>query len=365
MAIRLAVPKEHEQNEKRVALVPDVALRLIQKGFEICLESNAGLNAGFPDALYEKAGVKIEKDRGALFKNAQVILTVQTPGEEEIAAFSTGQIVIGFISEHRHPKRVAKMREKKIVSFAMELIPRVTRAQSMDALSSQSTVAGYKAALIAANLSGRFFPMLTTAAGTIRPVKALIFGAGVAGLQAIATAKRLGAVVEAYDVRRAVKEQVQSLGARFLEIAVDAESQGGYARELTPEEKKLEQEMVSQHVGQADVVITTAQIPGRPAPRLITEEMVAQMKPGSVIIDMAAESGGNCSLTKPGETIDKNGVTIFGPINLPSLLPFHASEMYSKNIFNFLNLLTKEGKSLEPDWKDEIIAKSVLTGGPA
>lgn len=364
MAIQLAVLRDREQNEKRVALIPDVVSRLVQKGFEITVEAEAGLGSFYPDEAYVKAGAKIEKDRKALLNNAQIIVKVACPDEEEISETAGGKIVIGFMSPYRYPKRVEKMKEKKIISFAMEMIPRITRAQSMDALSSQSTVAGYKAALLAADLSGRFFPMLTTAAGTIRPARCLILGAGVAGLQAIATARRLGAIVEAYDVRRAVKEQVESLGARFLRSAVDAEAKGGYARELTAEEKAAEQEMLFAHVGQADIVITTAQIPGKPAPRLLPEEAVLKMKPGSVIVDMAAETGGNCALTKAGEITDKNGVVIFGPVNIPSMLPIHASEMYARNIFNFLILLTQEGKTTEPDWKDEIIARSVLTGGP-
>ena len=243
---------------------------------------------------------------------------------------------------------------------AVELIPRITRAQPMDALSSQATVAGYKAALVAANLTRRFFPMLTTAAGTIRPAQVLVLGAGVAGLQAIATARRLGAVVEAYDVRRAAGEQVRSLGAKFLELPLDAEAEGGYARELTEEEKAREREMLAEAVARADAVITTAQVPGRPAPLLVTEAMVARMKPGAVIVDLAAESGGNCALTRPGEVLEHGGVTIYGPLNLPSELAVHASEMYAKNLYHFLELLTQGGERLEPDWGDEILAKSAL-----
>lgn len=361
MSICLGVTKEREQGEKRVALVPDVAARLVKMGFQILMETGAGEGATFADESYEKVGVGIEKNAKIILEKSQIILKVQPPTAEEIEALPEGTILISLIFPQRFPERVALLRDKKITTFAMELIPRITRAQSMDALSSQATVAGYKAALMAANLAPRFFPMLTTAAGTIRPVRVLVLGAGVAGLQAIATCKRLGAVVEAYDVRHTVKEQVESLGAHFLEAHIDAESKGGYARELTEEEKKQELEMVSTHVGNADVVITTAQVPGKLAPRLITEAMITKMKPGSVVIDMAAEQGGNCALTKPGEAVQKNGVTIFGPLNLPSELAVHASEMYAKNIYNFLTLLTQEGKSLEINFKDEILAGSLLT----
>lgn len=358
--IRVAVPKELGQGEKRVALVPEAAGRLVKAGFEVRVESGAGMGAYFPDEHYTRAGVKIIRDIPELYNGAQIILKVQAPKMEEIDLFPEGSILVGLLTPHRLKEELARFKEKKITAFALEKLPRITRAQAMDVLSSQATVAGYKAALIAADLSSRFFPMLTTAAGTIRPAKVLVLGAGVAGLQAIATSKRLGAVVEAYDVRRAVKEQVLSLGARFLEIPVDAEAQGGYARELTEEEKKAENTMLSRHVELADVVITTAQVPGKPAPRLLTEEMVSRMKPGSVVVDMAAESGGNCAVTKAGETIHHNGVLVAGPLNLPGALPVHASEMLAKNIFNFLMLLTKDGKSLEPDWSDEVIAGGKL-----
>ena len=363
MAIRVAVTKEKTAGEKRVALLPETVSRLIKKGFEVAVEAGAGVGSHFADALYQEAGAKIISNANELLANAQIVLKVQAPQISEVEAMKAGTILIGFISAHQNKEIVEQLKNKQITTFAMELIPRVTRAQAMDALSSQATVAGYKAALVAANLSGRFFPMLTTAAGTIRPAKVLVMGAGVAGLQAIATARRLGAVVEAYDVRRAVKEQVESLGARFVELAVDAEAQGGYARELTEEEKLRQKELVASHVSRADVVITTAQIPGRAAPRLITEEMVASMKPGSVVVDLAAESGGNCAFTKAGEVVEQNGIKIYGPTNLPSELPMHASEMVAKNILNLLMLLTKEGTTLDLDWSDEIIAGAVLTGG--
>ncbi|WP_293174051.1 Re/Si-specific NAD(P)(+) transhydrogenase subunit alpha [Oceanithermus sp.] len=360
MAINIAVPKEEAPGERRVALVPEVAGRLIRQGHAVTVERGAGEGAHYLDEAYEKVGAKLEDSRSDLLSGANVILKVQPPTEEEIAAMPEGSVVIGFMYPHRYPERVAKMRDKKLTVFAMELVPRITRAQAMDALSSQATVAGYKAALIAADTIDRFLPMLTTAAGTIRPAQVLVLGAGVAGLQAIATAKRLGAVVSAYDVRRAAGEQVRSLGAKFLELEIDAEAEGGYARELTEEEKAKEREMVEQAIVAADIVITTANIPGRRAPILVTKDMVERMKPGSVIVDLAAESGGNCEVTQPGETVEVGDVRVVGPLNLPSALAVHASEMYAKNLQNFLELiLTEEGK-VELDWDDEILAGSVL-----
>lgn len=357
MGIRLLVPKETMAGEARVALVPDIVGKLVKAGFEISIESKAGEMASYADEMFRDAGGYIASDPS----KAQIILCVQCPSKQDIEKMTSGAILVGFLSPHQHKEAVTTLRDKKIISFAMELIPRISRAQSMDALSSQATVAGYKAVLLAANLSHRFFPMLTTAAGTIRPVKVLVIGAGVAGLMAIATARRLGAVVEAYDVRRTVKEQVESLGARFVETPMDAEAQGGYARELSEEEKTRQKELVSSHVSRADVVIATANVPGHQAPRIISKEMVTGMRAGSVIIDLAAESGGNCALTVPGEIVQKNGVTIHGPLNLPSGLTIHASEMYAKNLYNFLMLLTKEGKSLELDFNDPIISGSLLT----
>ena len=364
MSIRLAVPKEKTQTERRVALLPETVARLIKKGFQVAVEKGAGVESHFSDESYGEAGATLVSAQ-EIFKGAQIVVKVQPPNLEEVQSMEAGSLLISFMNPHQNQPIIKMLQEKKIITFAMEMIPRVTRAQAMDALSSQATVAGYKAALLAAGLSGRFFPMLTTAAGTIRPAKVLVMGAGVAGLQAIATTRRLGAVVEGYDVRAAVKEQVESLGAKFVELAVNAEAKGGYARELTDEEKLRQKELVAAHVSRADVVITTAQIPGRPAPQLISKEMVEAMRPGSVIVDLAAESGGNCALTKASETVNHNGVIIFGPVNLPSQLPQHASEMYSKNLLNLLMLLTKEGQSLELDWNDEIIAGSALTGGRA
>jgi H+-translocating NAD(P) transhydrogenase subunit alpha len=273
-----------------------------------------------------------------------------------------GTVLIGFMAPHAEPARIKKLRDKQITSLSMELIPRISRAQAMDALSSQAAVAGYKAALLAANLSRRFFPMLTTAAGTVRPAKVVIIGAGVAGLQAIATARRLGAMVEAYDVRAATKEQVESLGAKFIQANVKAEGSGGYARELTAEEKAEQQATLAKHIAAADAVITTAAIPGKPAPKIVTAAMVDAMKPGSVIVDLAAETGGNCEYTRAGEEIERNGVVIYGPVNVPSTLATHASEMYAKNIQNLLDLIIKDGE-IKLDWNDPIIADSVITHG--
>lgn len=360
MAIRVAVPKESVPGERRVAVTPDVAARMHKQGYEVWVERGAGLEAFFVDEAYERAGAKLIDDRKALFAEADLVLKVQPPAEDEVALMREGSIVVGFLQPHKYPDRVRRLIEKGVNAFALELIPRITRAQAMDVLSSQATVAGYQAALLAAELSPKFFPMLTYAAGTIRPALVLVLGAGVAGLQAIATARRLGALVEAYDVRRAAGEQVRSLGAKFLELDIDAETEGGYARELTEEEKARERQMVEDAVARADVVITTAQIPGRPAPKLVTEAMVERMRPGAVIIDLAAESGGNCELTVPGEKVVHRGVTIYGPTNVPSQLAVHASEMYAKNLFNFISLLTGDGKALQPDWDDEILAKSVL-----
>ncbi|KAF0191055.1 MAG: NAD(P) transhydrogenase subunit alpha [Gammaproteobacteria bacterium] len=361
MSLRLGVPKEITSGERRVALVPDVVARLVKKGFTVVVEKDAGKSAFFSDDAYRNAGAEIADNASAVYAAADIVLRVQPPSLEEIGALKGSSIVIGLMAAHANIDRVRRMQEKGLTSFSLELVPRITRAQAMDVLSSQATVAGYKAALMAANMTGRFLPMLTTAAGTIRPAKVLIMGAGVAGLQAIATMRRLGAIVEAYDVRRAAGEQVQSLGAKFLALEIDAEGSGGYARELTAEEKVREQEMLARHVGEADAVITTAQIPGRAAPRLISRAMVERMKPGSVVIDLAAESGGNCELTKAGEVVDHHGVSVVGPVNIAATLPVHASEMYAKNMMSFLGLFSDDGSALTIDWNDEIIKGSVVT----
>ena len=358
MPIVVAVPKETTADERRVALDPSVAERFTKLGCKILLESGAGLSAYQPDSAY--ASAEAVTDRKTLLGQADVLFKVQPPTLEEADALKEGAVVISFMQAHKNADLVARLRDRKITSFAMELIPRISRAQGMDALSSQAAVAGYKAVLMAADRSGRFFPMLTTAAGTIRPSKVLVIGAGVAGLQAIATARRLGAMVEGYDVRAATKEQVQSLGAKFVDTGVAAEGTGGYARELTDEEKTKQAEILAKHVAAADAVITTAAIPGRPSPRIIPAAVVEQMKPGAVIIDLAAEGGGNCELTRPGEQIEHNGVIIYGPLNVSSMLPVHASEMYAKNLLNFLSPMIKDGK-LELDWDDEVIRDSTLT----
>ncbi len=360
MAISIAVPREVSAGERRVALVPDVVKALTKAGRLVAVEAGAGLAAGYPDEVYAAAGATVDTDRTHLFESAQIVLKVQPPNAEEIAAMAPGTVVVAVMNASRNLDLVARMRDAKLTAFALELVPRITRAQSMDVLSSQATVAGYRAALIGAELTPKFLPMLTTAAGTIRPAKVLILGAGVAGLMSIATARRLGAIVEGYDVRRAAGEQVRSLGAKFLELQINAEGTGGYARELTDEEKKQESAMVAKAVADADIVITTAAIPGRRAPILVRDEMVARMRPGSVIVDLAAETGGNCELTKPGETIVAHGVTIAGPLNLPSQSAFHASQMFAKNLQSFLDLLVTKDGALVTDYSDEILAASLL-----
>ncbi len=362
MPIKIAVPRETLPGERRVALVAEVVTRLTQQGIDVAIEQGAGVNAYQKDESFQESGAQLHSDRQTLFADSQLILRVTAPSVDEVKEYPRGAVLVALLQPHRHADVIKALQAQGVTSFAMELLPRISRAQSMDVLSSQATVAGYKAVLIAAEICPRFFPMLTTAAGTIRPAKVLIIGAGVAGLQAIATARRLGAVVEAYDVRPAAREQVESLGARFLKFDVDAEAEGGYARELTAEEKIQEQAMLGDAVAASDVVITTAQIPGRPAPRMISPDMVAAMKSGAVIIDMAADSGGNCELSKLGEQVNHNGVIIYGPDNLPSQLPVHASEMYARNLWRFISLMiADETASLNLDWEDEIIAASVVT----
>lgn len=359
MPVTIGVLRETVPGEMRVALVPEVAQKFMKLGATLCLEKGAGLNAQLLDSAYE--GVEI-LTAGEVLKRSNVLLKVQPPSTEDLDQLASGTVVVGFLQPHQQAVAVRKMRDANITSFSVELIPRISRAQSMDALSSQAAVSGYKAALIAANTLDKFFPMLTTAAGTIRPAQVLVIGAGVAGLQAIATARRLGAIVEGYDVRGATKEQVESLGARFVDTGVSAEGEGGYARELTAEEKQQQQGVLEKHIAAADAVITTAAIPGRQAPRIISQEVVETMKPGAVIIDLAAESGGNCELTKAGETVNHGAVKIVGPVNLPAQLARHASEMYSRNLLNFLQSAIQDGE-LTIDWEDEVFATSVLTHG--
>jgi len=358
--IVIAVVKEHAPCEQRVATVPEVVRKLTTSGYEVRIEHDAGAGAFYPDDLYVAAGAKIAPGRAELLDGATIVLCVQPPTIADVEMLAESMIVIGFMNAANNLSTVARMRDQKVTAFALELVPRITRAQGMDALSSQATAGGYAAAILGAYNCPKFLPMLTTAAGTIRPATVLILGAGVAGLTAIATAKRLGAMVEAYDVRRAAGEQVRSLGAKFLELEINAESEGGYARELTPEEKVEEQQMVSAAVARADIVITTASIPGRKAPVLITRKTVATMHPGAVIIDLAAESGGNCELTQSGKTVKEHGVTVVGPQNLPARVAFHASQMYARNLQSFLSLLVNEDGALTGEFTDEILAASLL-----
>jgi NAD(P) transhydrogenase subunit alpha len=352
------VLKETVAGETRVALVPEVLGKLSGLQAEVLLETGAGQAAHLPDALFEAA--TLSPNPLGIVEKSDILFKVQPPTAEEIAAMKPGSVVVGFMQAYKQTEMLQQLCDRKITSFAMELVPRISRAQSMDALSSQAAVAGYRAVLIAAEALDKFIPMLTTAAGTIRPSSFLIIGAGVAGLQAIATAKRLGAVVEAFDVRSATKEQIESLGAKFVDTGVSAEGEGGYARELTPEEQQQQQQALAERISKMDAVITTAAVPGRPAPRIISAATVNSMQPGAVIVDLGAESGGNCELTREGETVDHNGVTIIGPVNLPATLPRHASEMYARNLFNFISPAIVDG-TLQIDWEDEVFAGAVLT----
>jgi NAD(P) transhydrogenase subunit alpha len=357
MPVTIGVLRETVRGENRVAVVPEVATRLAAQGARILVERGAGSAARFPDASYKDAAFA---DRDAVLSDADILLAVQPPDASLPARLKPGAVVAGFLAPHAQAALVRALKERRITSFAMELVPRISRAQSMDALSSQAAVSGYKAVLLGAAALDKFYPMLTTAAGTIRPATVLVIGAGVAGLQAIATARRLGAVVEAYDVRSATREQVKSLGAKFVETGVTAEGAGGYARELTAEEKAKQQEVLDARIAAADCVITTAGVPGRPAPRIIARAAVERMKAGAVIVDLLAEGGGNCELTKAGETIEHNGVRIIGPVNLPATVAHHASEMYAKNLLNFIKPALKDG-ALAIDWNDEVFASSCVT----
>ena len=358
----IGVPTETEPGERRVALVPETVARLVKAGNAVRVQRGAGHAAAFVDAAYEAAGATLAPDAAGVFGEADLIAKVQRPNDAELKSMRAGQVLLAFLSPLGDPASVERYAKQKITALSMDAIPRITRAQSMDALSSQANIGGYKAALLAAEHLPRFFPMLTTAAGTVAPAKVLILGAGVAGLQAIATARRLGAVVSGYDTRAVVKEQVQSLGASFLELdlGVDAAGAGGYAKALTPEQETRQQELLAQHVATIDVVITTAAVPGRRAPLLLTEAAVVAMKPGSVIVDLAAETGGNCALTKPGEVSVAHDVTIVGTTNLPSTMPYHASLLYSRNVYALLQLLIKDG-ALNLDLGDEIVKGTTLT----
>jgi H+-translocating NAD(P) transhydrogenase subunit alpha len=358
MPVTIGALREIAPNETRVSLIPEVADKLAQAGARVLLEHDAGLRSNFPDALYKKA--EWAPSAADVLGTSDVVLTVQPLSVEQIQQLKAGAVVVGFMQPYIRKAEVKALRDRRITSFSVELIPRISRAQSMDALSSQAAIAGYKAVLIASMHLPKFFPMLTTAAGTIRPSQVLIIGAGVAGLQAIATARRLGAVVEAYDVRSATREQVKSLGAKFVETGVSADGAGGYARELTAEEKAKQQAALDARIAAADAVVTTASVPGRPAPKIISRAAVEQMRPGSVVVDIAAEQGGNCELTRAGETVNHNGVSIVGPVNLPASLAYNASEMYARNLLNFLKPALDKGE-LKIDWNDEVFAQSCLT----
>jgi len=356
--IVIGVPLETTPGENRVALVPEVAAKFAKLGARVVLQKGAGNAAKFPDAAYKD--VEFVDSAAELYARADLLLKVQPLTPQEVGMLKPGAVHAGFMQPHNHLPAVKALCERQVTSFAMELVPRISRAQSMDALSSQAAIAGYKAVLIGASTLDRFFPMLTTAAGTIRPAQVLVIGVGVAGLQAIATAKRLGAIVEAYDVRSATRDQVKSLGAKFIETGVSAEGAGGYARELTAEEKAKQQEVLDGRIVVADVVITTAGVPGRPAPRIVSRAVVERMKTGAVIVDILAENGGNCELSKAGETVQHGGVRIVGPVNLASQLAYHASEMYARNLYNLLSPALQAGV-LNFDWSDEVFAGTVLT----
>jgi len=355
--MRIGVPRETAAGERRVALVPEIVGKLVPAGFEVLVQRGAGVDASFPDAAYEQAGARLVDD----WADAEAVVKVQKPAEEEAGRLREDQVLIGFLQPLTDPEGIERLAQRGVIAFAMESIPRITRAQPMDALSSQATVSGYKATLLAAEALPKFFPMLMTAAGTVAPAKVLVLGAGVAGLQAVATARRLGAVVTGFDVRPVVREQIESLGANWLDLGiVGEETAGGYAAELTEEQQRRQQEELEARMPEFDVVITTALIPGRPAPKLIPASAVAAMRPGSVVVDLAAEAGGNCELTEPGEQVVREGVTIVGLTNLPSTMPFHASQLYASNVFALLHHLAPEG-TLALDWDDEITAGACVT----
>jgi len=357
MPLSIAVARERTTGESRVALVPETAKKFTALGARLRMEQSAGTESHFLDSDY--AEVNMVGGIAEAYGGAQLILRVTPPNAEEIAALPEGSVLIGLLKPFDDKARLAALNARKITAFALELLPRISRAQSMDALSSQASCAGYQCGLIAAARCTKFFPMLTTAAGTIRPARVLVIGAGVAGLQAIATCKRLGAMVDAYDVRAAAREQIESLGAKFVDTGVSADGSGGYARDLTAEEKAQQTEKLAKAIALSDVVITTAAIPGKKAPIIITTDMIARMKYGAIIVDMAAESGGNCALTQPGEHVIANDVNIHGPLNLPSRMPTHASELYAKNLYNFISPWIKDGE-LNFDWSDDVVAGTLL-----
>ncbi|MCL5674930.1 MAG: Re/Si-specific NAD(P)(+) transhydrogenase subunit alpha [Candidatus Omnitrophica bacterium] len=365
--MKIAIPKEIVVNEHRVAIIPETVAKLVRAGMNVSVESKAGENADFPDKFYADAGAKIVSDVQTLLSDSDVVFKVQKPvlnqsiNKHEIDMIKQGAVLIGLLQPGSDPETIQMLTKNKITGFSLNFIPRISRAQSMDILSSQSSISGYKSVLLAANELKRFFPMMMTAAGTIIPAKVFILGAGVAGLQAIATARRLGAIVQAFDVRPAVKQEVESLGAKFVGLAIEeAASATGYAKEVSQEHQVREKELIAQYIKDADIAISTALIPGKRAPILITREMVETMKPGSVIVDIAAEQGGNCELTQADKSVLHNNVTILGPVNIPSMMSCHASQMYSRNIFSFFNLIVQEGR-LNMDFNDPIIKQTCIT----
>lgn len=360
--MKIAVAKESDLGELRVALVPDIVARLVKQGLDVMVQTDAGTGSFFSDEAYENAGATLVSDPWTIWQEADIVLKVAPPNEDEIKSLKAGTVLISFLNPLRNPERIKQLADQKVTAFSMELIPRSSRAQSMDALSSQANIAGYKSAILAAAYLPKLFPMMTTAAGTIPPAKVLVLGAGVAGLQAIATARRLGAVVEAFDIRPQVKEEVQSVGAKFIEVTIeeDTVAQNGYAREVNKNTQDRIREVLTEHIRKADVVITTAQVPGKKAPILVTEDMVNQMKPGTVVVDLAAEQGGNCAFTEPGKNINHNGVTILGTLNLPASVPTNASQVYAKNLQTLVQYLVKNDM-LNLDFEDDIVSDSCVT----
>ncbi|MBB2156910.1 NAD(P) transhydrogenase subunit alpha [Gluconacetobacter diazotrophicus] len=358
MSLKIAAIREKGADERRVALVPDVAARIGRLGCDVALEAGAGVPSSYPDASYKD--VRIEPDRKALLGSADVVLAIQPPATGDVQAMKPGAILISFVYGRNNPDLVKALRDGRITAFAMEQVPRISRAQAMDALSSQATLAGYYSVLLGAVQMPKILPMMTTAVGSLRAAQVLVMGLGVAGLQALATARRLGAVTEGYDVRPETRDEARSLGAKFVETGVDATGQGGYARELTAEEKATVRAVLSDHIARSDLVITTAAVPGRQAPRLIDARQIARMKPGSVIVDLGAEGGGNCEGTRAGETVQAGPATLIGPVNLPSRLAEQASELYAKNVLNLLEQIVRDGK-LSLDMTDEVIAKTLVT----
>jgi len=363
--VKVAIPKELAPDERRVALVPDTATKLKAASLDVSVEAGAGAGAYISDDAYAAAGVKVVKNAATLLADADAVLKVQAPSTEEVDLLKSGSVLISFLQPATQADVVKALAKRGVTAFSLELLPRISRAQSMDALSSQASAAGYKAVLMAAGRLGKFFPMMMTAAGTVAPARVLVMGAGVAGLQAIATARRLGAIVSAYDVRPAVKEEVQSLGATFIELALESQQgEGGYAREQSEEFLRKQRDLIGEHVAKSDVVITTAAVPGRRAPLLVTGDMVKAMRPGSVIVDLAADTGGNVELTQAGKDLDVGGVTIIGTRNVPSTMPLHASQLFARNVMNLLLHLVKDG-AITLDFQDEITKGSCVTHGGA